>query len=753
MAFFNAIYALVIFLSAFLLFLVEPMTAKRLLPDLGGSAAVWITCLVFFQTALLAGYVYAHLISSRLRPRAQAIVHTAVLVLALAGLRIQVSPNVSAASWHPLLTTLWLLTALIGLPFVALAATTPLVQSWYARAGPEGSSTPGWKFYALSNLGSVLALVLYPWLIEPHFPLHMQSVAWGVGFGLFVVACGWLEWGQVSGPLSIASGLRSPHLSGSNWLGKNPENPGVTGEDEARGLKPIVHSAEYAARLKSCPDTKPGLAAASPQSPNPGQIARHLLWVLLPAASSMLLCAITAHLSQNIAAIPLLWIVPLAAYLLSFIVTFAGPRSYPRSYALRTLAVAVATVGYLLARQISVPLAISIPVYVGALFVFCYFCHGELYRLRPAASHATQFYLLLSLGSALGAISVGVAAPMVFSANYDLALSLVFLGFLAIAVAWDSGMLARLFWFGATAAILWAAAQNVRSLGHNTISQLRSFYGSLRVTQTFAIPGPGIQRTLFHGTIQHGVQIFNDQLRGRPTSYYAPDSGVGLALRFCCGNEPRRIGVVGLGVGTLAAYARPGDSVTFYEIDPLVERLARARFAYLSECRAPVKVILGDARVSMEQQPPQGYDVLVLDAFSGDAIPVHLLTEQAIVLYRRHLKPNGVLAFHISSQYVDLAPVLAAQARHAGMMALGVHSLANDEVGEFQADWVLMSANRAFFQQPEVAIASRPVAARPGLPLWTDDFNSLLPVVKWTGIEASAGNGHPAPANGKSPVP
>jgi len=671
------------------------MTAKRLLPALGGSAAVWITCLVFFQIALMAGYLYAHIVSSRLRPRSQAVVHSAVLILALSGLAVRLQPDPTAASWHPLLTTLWLLTALIGAPFVALAATTPLVQNWHARVGSHDSRTPGWRFYALSNLGSMLALVLYPWLIEPHFPLQTQRLAWGIGFAVFALGCTGLAWTQATNPA------------------------------EARATAPTTTTGAHESTR------------------------RRLLWVLLPAASSMLLCAITAHLSQNIAAIPLLWIVPLAAYLLSFIVTFAGPCWYPRSFALRALALAVATLGYLLAKQISVPLLISIPTYVAALLVFCFFCHGELYRLRPASERATEFYLLLSFGSALGAIFVGVVAPSVFSANYDLALSLVFLIILATAVTWDLGWFVRAFWFAAAAAMVWAAVLNVRSLSHNTISQLRSFYGSLRVTQTFAIPGPGIQRTLFHGTIQHGVQIFNDQLRARPTSYYAPDSGAGLALRFCCRNAPRRIGVVGLGVGTLAAYGQSGDSITFYEIDPLVERLARARFAYLHESRAQVDVILGDARLSMEQQPPHGYDVLVLDAFSGDAIPVHLLTAQAIALYRRHLKPDGVLAFHISSQYVDLAPVLAAQARNAGMMALGVHSLGNDELGEFPADWVLMSENRAFFDQPEIAIAARPIALLPGLPLWTDDLNSLLPLVKWTGIDSGSQSGQQSPKNGR----
>lgn len=684
MAFPNALSATVVFLAAFLLFLVEPMTAKRLLPILGGSAAVWITCLVFFQCALLAGYLYAHLVASRLRPRPQAGVHIALLALAAATLAVPLPPDAARMS-NPLAETLWLLTAMIGLPFVALAATTPLVQTWHARTG----ITPGWRFYATSNLGSMLALMLYPSAVEPHFSLPTQRIAWSIGFGVYGVACVVLAWRAAK----RTAEAEVPSRSAANNVAHK------TGTTRPASLK--VWS----------------------------------LWVLLPAASSMLLCAITAHLSQNIAAIPLLWIVPLAAYLLSFILTFAGPRWYARPLALRTLALALGTLGYLLAKDMSVPLAVAIPLFIGALFVFCYCCHGELYRLRPAEGGATDFYLPIALGSALGAVAVGVAAPLVFAANYDLILSLVFLATLFLFATWRDGILVRFFWFGAMAAMVWAAVLQVQALDHDTISKLRGFYGSLRVVQTYAIPGPGIQRTLFNGTIQHGTQVFNDQLRALPTTYYAPDSGVGLALRYCCGNQPRRIGAVGLGTGTIAAYGRPGDAITFYEIDPLVELLARARFAYLHESKAQVNVAVGDARKTMEQQTPQNYDVIALDAFSGDAVPVHLLTAEAIDLYRRHLKPDGVLAFHISSQYVDLAPELALDARHTGMTALEVRSLADDELGEFAAYWVLMSADAGFFRQPDVAIAARPIALRPGLPLWTDDFNSLLPLVKWTGIQ------------------
>ncbi len=708
MALLDALDGPVIFLSSFLLFLVEPMTAKRLLPALGGSAAVWITCLVFFQSALLAGYLYAHLLATKLRPRDQAIAHSILLALAaiaLGGFRAQ--PDPVAATWHPLRTTIWLLTALIGLPFFALAATTPLVQSWRAGSGNKRRDSRVWGLYALSNSGAILALVAYPWMVEPHFALRVQRVVWGSGFAVFAIGCAAVAWRQ-----------------------KRDSADRKTGEEKE------VPAPGFGAPPR--PDSSKSRAEALTGETSAAQLALRLL---LPAASSMLLCAITAHLSQNVAAVPLLWIVPLAAYLLSYIVTFAGPRLYMRSFALRTLAFSIATVAYLLARQIAVPLLISLPVCVGALLVFCYFCHGELYRLRPRVRETTTFYLVIAAGSALGAIFIGVAAPTLFPLNYDLALSLIFLAILAIVATWRSGWLVRSFWIAGTAATIWAAVLNVRVLRHDVISQLRGFYGSLRVIQTFAIPGPGIQRTLMNGTIQHGIQVFNDELRHRGTSYYAPDSGVGLALRFCCDRRPRRIGVVGLGAGTLAAYGEPGDSIAFYEIDPLVERLARARFSYLKECRAPVTVILGDARVSLEDEPPQNYDVLALDAFSGDAIPVHLLTAEAIGLYRRHLKPGGVLAFHISSQYLDLAPVLAEEARHARMTALEVQSLANDEEGEFQANWVLMSANADFFRQPEVAIASRPISPRPGLRLWTDEFNSLLPLIRWVGFETGVQQG------------
>ena len=721
MPIFDAICALVIFLSAFLLFLVEPMTAKRLLPALGGSAAVWTTCLVFFQTALLAGYLYAHLLATRLRRRAQGWVHSAVLAAALTGLLVGIQPESAAASWHPLATTLWLLTALIGLPFLALAATTPLVQSWYLDG--RGGAAPPWRLFALSNLGSLLALAVYPALIEPYLALRTQRLAWGAGFAIFAVACAALAWGW-RGTAGMAYGDGSSSVVSHPRDGNKSRGWGTETSATPGHSSPTSSTAPTGARDAVAP------------------LGRRALWVLLPAAGSLMLCDMTSHLSQNVAAIPLLWIVPLAAYLLSFIVTFAGPRWYARSYALRALAMAVGAIGYLLLDpDRSLPLVISIPVFTGALFVFCYFCHGELYRLRPDARQTTSFYLLLSLGSALGAIAAGVIAPALFRANYDLALGLIVLVALAVAATWKTGIAARLFWSGAACALIAVAAVSIRALDRHSIAQLRSFYGSLRVTETFAVPNIGIERTLYHGTIEHGIQIFNDELRMQPTSYYAADSGVGLALRLCCGGRMRRIGAVGLGVGTIAAYGQAGDVLNFYEIDPLVERLARARFTYLRESRAQVSVVLGDARLSLEREVPQIYDVLVLDAFSGDAVPVHLLTTQSMAVYRRHLRAGGVLAFHISSQYVNLAPELAAQARAAGMTAAYVHSNGNDALGEFPADWVLMSADSAWFKQSEMVAAAQPLIADGHTALWTDDFNSLLPLIQWTGLKSASVSG------------
>lgn len=676
-----ATYAFTVFLAAFLLFLLEPIAARRILPVFGGSASVWTTCLVFFQIALLAGYCYSHLLIARSRGRSQTLIHTALLAVAIASLGAHFQPNSDAIVWRPISTILLLLTITVGLPFFALAATTPLLQAWGGKQR--------WSFFALSNTASLLALFVYPLWIEPYLTLHQQRVLWAAGFTVFAILCG---------------GLSLQRLQ----IGEKRKPFSETGVD-----------AEVAEKLK------PQTAA---------------LWILLPACGSMLLCSVTSFLSQNIAAVPLLWILPLAAYLLSFIVAFASPVSYPRFVAVRMLALALATFAYLIYYSRSaLPVGISIPVYVAAMFFACLFCHGELYLLRPESGDPTKFYLLLSLGSALGAIFVGVVAPNIFSANYDLVLSLILLSALALLTTWKQGISLIFLWGTATACVIYIAFAQVRTYQENAVAQLRSFYGSLRVTEGHLPPEADMTRTLYHGTIQHGTQMFGNDLQNVPTTYFARDSGVGLAIESCCSDHSAAVGIVGLGAGTLAAYGRKGDSYTFYEIDPAVERLSRAWFTYRRNSAAKIDIVLGDARLSLAREDPQKkFDVLALDAFTGDAIPVHLLTAQAVALYLQHLKPGGVLAFHISSQYLDLAPELALQAEHAGLHAVMVHSPAKEDRSEFTADWVLMSRDPASLASPEIVNASSPLKTKPGLRLWTDDYSSLLPLIKWKGMRAGS---------------
>ena len=682
----SVLYATVTFFAALLLFLLELIAARQLLPLFGGSAAVWTTCLVFFQCALLAGYLYAHLLTTRLKPSVKSIAHIALLTAAILSLAIRIHPNPEFITWHPIWSLLWLLGATIGLPFLALAATSPLLQFW--RSADRNS--PSWRLYAFSNLGSLLALLIYPSIVEPRLAIRSQVVLWDIGFCLFATFCG---------------ALALHHRRG-------------TAQPAAPTSGPI-------------PTLTPTVGAKT-----------SLLWILLPACASMLFCAVTNHLGENIASIPLLWIVPLAAYLLSFVIAFTSDRAWPRFLSVRMLALTLAIFAYLLYNsRNALPLAVSVPVYTAALFFACLYCHAELYRLRPSATLLTRYYLLISFGGALGAIWVGVIAPNLFYANHDLAVAVVVLALTALAASWQSGWTARLVWTCASVGLVYIGFVQAANMSHDAIAQLRGFYGSLRVTETHLPAEAETTRTLYHGRIQHGSQLFGNGLRTQPSSYYAHNSGVGLALDLCCLNpagesRPRRIGVVGLGTGTVAAYGKAGDEIVFYEIDPLVERLARALFTYLRDSPAAIRIISGDARLSIARdRTSQPYDVLVLDAFSGDAIPIHLLTAQAIALYRRHLPPGGVLAFHISSQYLDLAPQLALQAQNAGMSAVLVHSDADDARGIFAADWVLMTADAVLLHLPEIANAAQPLPQRPGLRLWTDDYSSLLPLLKWSAVQ------------------
>ncbi len=672
-----------IFLASFLLFLVEPIAAKQLVPFLGGSAAVWITCLVFFQTALLAAYLYAHWLARHPHWRLHLLLLLAALGLAafwtFGGIDLTSGPN------HPISTIFLALSLWIGLPFLVLGATSPLLQVWWSRL--ERSAIP-YRLFALSNLASLLALAAYPALIEPHFTLHAQRIMWCCGFAIFVFL--------------------------------------------AAILKLRTRSAA------------PATAAATAESAlPPTPLAHKLLWLLLPMAASMQLCAVTAYITANIAPMPLLWILPLGVYLLTLIFAFEFPRLLPRGIVTRLLAVMLGGLGYMLSQvDVTVPIRIGIAFFLIELFIACLFCHSEAYALRPSrASESTVFYLFFAAGGALGSFLIGIAFPLLFSYNYDVALTFVFTALLALAATWKVHWGQRLLWSAASIMLLFLVFWLHVAYQRGTLVAVRNFYGALRVKQDLSsFPGATV-RTLTNGSIQHGTQIFgSDAQRKTPTTYYAEDSGVGLALRFYCPSpngpisspgRPRSIGVIGLGAGTLAAYGKPGDRIRFYEINPAVAPIAQNAFTYMRESGAQISVIVGDGRTSLAHEPPQHFDVLVVDAFTGDAIPLHLLTSEALALYRRNLAPGGIIAYHISNQHVDLEPAIALLAQASAMTAVRVNSPPNEDRGEFKADWALLSDNAAFFAQPEVASAVKPPIFKPGMRLWTDDYSSLLPLLQW----------------------
>ena len=674
------LYSISVFLGAFLLFAVEPMAAKELLPALGGSSAVWITCLVFFQTALLLGYMYAHWLG-RVPVRGAVVLHLALLVLAAVALAFAVQPDLSHAAGHPLTAIFHVLTLTIGLPFLLLASTSPLLQLWLARQ--ERSGVP-WKLFALSNAGSLLALVLYPTAIEPHLALSAQRKLWGIGFAWYAVFCALIAWRVRLGSAKSRA---------------EPED----GADEPRS-----------------------------------SVRDRLLWFLLPAGAAMQLCAVTSHLSQNIAAIPLLWVLPLGVYLLTFIVAFETPGFYRRWIVVRLLVLGLASLAIMLSQVDSKwPIALALSFFLVEIFFACLFCHAEAYALRPARpAEATLFYLLIAAGGAAGTIFIGIGCPLLFDANYDVALAFLATAALALAVTWRDGWAQRLLWSVGTALLLALAIMLQVVYGRSTLVEERNFYGSLRVRESHVPPQAETVRTLLHGTIEHGTQWFAPEFRRTPTTYYATDSGVGLALRFCCdeqarNNRARNIGVVGLGAGTLAAYGKPGDRMRFYEINPLVLPIAQHLFTYLRESGARLSFADGDARISLTREAPQNFDLLVIDAFSGDAIPIHLLTTQAMAVYRRQLAPGGILAFHVSNQYLDLTPEIGVLAAASGMEARVVDTPPQADRGEYRATWVLVTSNAGFLSRPQIAAFAREIPARVDVRAWTDDYSSLLPILEW----------------------
>ncbi len=665
------LFPVTIFLSAFLLFQVQPIMGRFILPWFGGTPAVWSVCLLFFQAALLAGYAYAHWLGSLRRSR----IHIVLLAASLA--LLPVIPTRPEITENPSVRILLLLAATVGGPYFLLSATAPLLQRWFTQSAEQRSP---WRLYALSNFGSFLALLSYPFLVEPYVRLRTQAWVWSGMYVAFTILCGRVAW--------------------------------------------KVHSQSVRIRDEY------GLASPRPT------IWTILFWLGLSAAGSTVLLATTNIVTQDIAVSPFLWIAPLSLYLFTFVLAFESDRWYPRL--LFAVAAGVLTPVACVVVSVGVALWIQLAAYLGTLFAVCMVCHGELRYARPEPRYLTAFYLTIAAGGVLGGVFVALIAPRVFTEFNEYPIGLAAACLLGITGWLRSGAWSR--WTMGNFAVripimalmlggISAAASVSLPGARPAVASWRNFYGILRVTD---LPDPhGAMRELTHGRIKHGSQYLERASRDRPISYYGPHSGVAMALNALPPDKARQIAVIGLGTGTMAAWGRPGDLIRFYEINPLVPTIATTWFTFLPDSKAKTEVVLGDARIQMEHELAV-FDFIAVDAFSSDAIPMHLLTAEAADIYRKRLLPGGLLLFHISNRSLNLEPVTRALAQHLNWNAAQIVSQDNPATGEDGSSWVILTENLELLQRiaqgaPHVGWTDpnrKPI-------LWTDDFASLWHVLKW----------------------
>ena len=625
---------------------------------------MWTTCLVFFQSVLLAGYAYADW-TTRLGARRQAMLHVALLALSLLCL-----PILASSGWkpqgdeEPITRILLLLGATIGLPYFLLSTTTPLLQAWYWR---RYRSVVPYRLFALSNFASLLALLGFPVLFEPAFDLKALAWTWSFLFAGFAILCAVAAWLSVNG------------------FETQTKTPG--------------------ARISAKTQAE---------------------WLALAAMGSVMLLAVTNHLTQNISSVPFLWVLPLALYLASFILAFDHPRWYLRPAFVGALVLLVPAMAWAIP---SLDLQVAVPLYVVGLFVACMVCHGELARLKPDPAHLTRFYLMISLGGALGAVLVAIVAPLVLPGYFELGIALVALGSVVALVK-------RMRWLGVAATLVTAVfvGRGVYDYSEGVRVMERDFYG---VVRTADHASPVAYRSMYHGGIMHGGQLLDDSFRSMPADYFGPGSGYGrvfAALREMQPKKPLSVGVIGLGAGVLAAWMKPGDRLVFYEISPRVVEIAKREFTFLNDSSAKIEVILGDGRLSLEREPPRGYDVMGIDAFSGDSIPMHLVTREAMAIYLKHLNPDGVIVFQATNRFIDLLPVVKKLAAEFGLEAVNVADDPDAEDGaEYwysKTDQVIVTRNRKLLNSPRIAEAAEKIADRPGLPVFTDAHHNLLRILK-----------------------
>ncbi|TWU45566.1 spermidine synthase [Novipirellula aureliae] len=676
-------FAATTLLGAFLVFQVQPVISKCVLPWFGGTPAVWTTCMLFFQLLLFAGYFYAHVLKTYFRPAIQGSIH--LVLLGSAALALPIEPSEvwkPTGSESPTTFLLWMLLCHVGLPYFVLSSTGPLIQAWLSY---QDSSDRVYRLYALSNAGSLIALLSYPFVVEPFLSVSNQSVVWSLLFCGFVLVQG-----------AVAIGLL--------------RKPGRCTRDSDGGHCEESKSVEIIWSVR-------------------------LLWLVLPALASTLLLVVTNHVCQDVAVIPFLWVLPLSLYLLSFIICFDSPAWYKPKWIAGLTMVAIVVIAVKGAFPESFPLLVEATCYMILLLGFCLLCHGEVARLKPPAKYLTQYYALLSAGGAIGGMVVAIVCPLVFNSFAELPLSLSIASGVAFFIFfacqrwnvaeydWDAAWNAKYFGIAlmvAPIAIAKFAEQD------QTIASDRNFFGVLRVLET----PQGIQ--LVHGSTVHGMQLPGD-VACEPTTYYGRKSGVGRVLTAIQQDSSgKKIGVVGLGCGVLAAYGREQDEFDMLEINPAVLQIASEHFRFMEMCPSTIRHHLGDGRLLLEKLDKTKFDLLVLDAFSSDAIPAHLLTTEAFTLYRSRLAENGVLAVHVSNKHLDLAPLVHRLANESGLESRMIRAKGDDSIGTTSSTWMILAAPDIAFWQDE-AIVSGQTATSEQLqhaPLWTDQHHNLVSVLR-----------------------
>jgi len=697
------LFAISIFLSAFLLFQIQPMIGKFILPWFGGTPAVWSTVMLFFQVLLTGGYAYAYWLIGRPKNTRQTAIHITLLFLAIllmiALAFVWDSPIKPPASLKPLdvsspiLDIFKILFLSVGLPYFILASNGPLMQAWFSRIFPQHSYA---RLYALSNLGSLLGLLAYPTLIEPTLSLRNQGWFWSGGFVLFGLLAIWI---------AIQNRRATPHAS------RHP-----IPFDQTQG--------------------RPDSTSSSGRPPS----TLLLLWIVLSATASLLLLSVTNQVSQEVAVIPFLWILPLMLYLLSFILTFSGERGYNRKLYLILFAISFALILFVLTNLEVMNIYIQIFAYCLLMFSACMLCHGELYLLRPDARHLTAFYLMISVGGALGGIFTSLIAPLIFNGYWEFIVALAMVIALWLTVIRAERVANYFAWARFMVTVFFLVTISFALLDNyfGTLFSKRNFYGVIRVYEVIPNEATESAYQMTHGITLHGLQFINPEMQDLPTTYFVKGSGVSLALL----NHPKagrglKVGVLGLGVGTLAVYGQPGDEYRLYEINSIVVDLAEGQggyFLFLSNSKADITTVLGDARISLEQElaegHPQNFDVLALDAFSSDSVPMHLLTKEAFDLYLKHLASDGIIAANISNRHIDLLPVFWQLAQFYDLHIVMVNHDGSPNGGR-ASDWLLLTRDPALLEIPAIQAHSVDLNEySTNIQLWTDDYSNLFQILK-----------------------